>query len=117
MPDLAAAHSVLSPQSSVRLLSAARSIVPMAQIVLGLCTSHTPQLSTPAEVWPEHGKNDRRNPWLIDTEGRTLSYQEALERADPRIASELTPEKHQQRHEIVQSAVSRLQQELKDAQP
>jgi aromatic ring-opening dioxygenase catalytic subunit (LigB family) len=89
----------------------------MAQIVLGLCTSHTPQLSTPAEVWPEHGKNDQRNPWLIDTAGRTLSYHEALERADPRIALELTPEKHQQRHEIVQDAVKRLQQELRDAQP
>ncbi len=89
----------------------------MAQIILGLCTSHTPQLSTPAEVWPEHGKNDQRNPWLIDTDGRTLSYQEALERADPRIASELTPEKHQQRHAIVQNAVSKLQQELKAAQP
>jgi hypothetical protein len=92
-------------------------MIPMAQIVLGLCTSHTPQLSTPAEVWPEHGKNDQRNPWLIDTDGRTLSYQEALERADPRIAAELTPEKHQQRHEIVQNAVSRLQHELKAAQP
>lgn len=90
----------------------------MAQIVLGLCSSHTPQLNTPAEVWPEHGANDQRNPWLIDTHGQHLSYTEALERANPRIAQEeLTPEKHQQRFERVQRAVEQLQQALRDAHP
>jgi hypothetical protein len=89
----------------------------MAQIVLGLCTSHSPQLNTPAEIWPEHGSNDQRNPWLIDTQGRRLSYDEALERADPRIRDELTPDKHQRRHAAIQSAVSRLQQEFADTRP
>ena len=89
----------------------------MARIVLGLCSTHSPQLSTPPEVWPEHGENDRRNPWLIDTHGRKLSYEQALERADPGLASELTPEKHAQRHATVQQAVARLQQELAEAAP
>jgi Catalytic LigB subunit of aromatic ring-opening dioxygenase len=84
----------------------------MAHVALGLCTSHTPQLSTPAEVWPEHGENDKRNPWLIDTHGRRLSYEEALSAASPRLADELTPEKHRRRHAAVQQAVERLQQEL-----
>jgi 3-O-methylgallate 3,4-dioxygenase len=89
----------------------------MARIVLGLCSTHSPQLSTPAEVWPEHGANDRRNPWLIDTHGERLSYDEAVERADPRLAEELTPEKHAQRHASVQQAVGRLQLELAEAAP
>ncbi|HEX8966855.1 MAG TPA: extradiol ring-cleavage dioxygenase [Chloroflexota bacterium] len=89
----------------------------MAKIVLGLCSSHSPQLNTPAEIWPEHGANDQRNPWLIDPEGRRLSYTEAVERADPRILDELTPEKHQRRHERVQHAVERLQAELTAARP
>jgi 3-O-methylgallate 3,4-dioxygenase len=89
----------------------------MARIVLGLCSTHSPQLSTPAEVWPEHGQNDRRNPWLIDTHGERLSYEQALERADPALEAELTAEKHAQRHAAVQQAVARLQHELVEAAP
>ena len=89
----------------------------MAQIVLGLCSSHSPQLSTDAEVWPEHGANDQGNPWLIDKTGRHLSYAEALTQADPRIRDELTPEHHARRHATVQAAVARLQRALADAAP
>jgi hypothetical protein len=89
----------------------------MARIVLGLCTSHSPQLNTPSEVWPDHGANDRRNPWLIDTEGRTLSFDQAQAHAKPRLADELTPDKHERRYAAIQAAVSRLQQEFAAAQP
>jgi 3-O-methylgallate 3,4-dioxygenase len=90
----------------------------MARIVLGLCSSHSPQLNTPAEVWPDHGANDKRNPWLIDPQGKKLTYDEALERADPRISrEELSPEKHAQRHAAIQAAVERLQVELARMQP
>jgi hypothetical protein len=89
----------------------------MARIVLGLCSTHSPQLSTAAEVWPEHGENDRRNPWLIDTHGAKLSYEQALAVADPGLQSELTAEKHAARHAAVQAAVARLQRELTDASP
>ena len=89
----------------------------MAEIVLGLCSSHSPQLSTDAEVWPEHGQNDAGNPWLIDKTGRRLSYTEALAQADPRIQHELAPELHAKRHAIVQAAVERLQQALDAAKP
>jgi hypothetical protein len=89
----------------------------MARIVLGLCSTHSPQLSTPAEVWPEHGENDRRNPWLIDTHGEKLSYEQALAVADPAVESELTAEKHAARHSAVQAAVARLQQAMAETAP
>lgn len=90
----------------------------MARITFGLCTSHTPQLSTAPEIWPRHGENDKNNPWLINVRGKLLTYDEALKEADPRIGqSELTPEKHAARHAAVQAAVARLQQELADANP
>jgi 3-O-methylgallate 3,4-dioxygenase len=89
----------------------------MARIVLGLSSTHSPQLSTSAEVWPEHGQNDTRNPWLIDRQGRRLTYEEALRQADPHIADELAPDKHAERHARVQQAVARLQQALSDARP
>lgn len=34
----------------------------MGRIVLGMGTSHSPQLSTPPELWAGHGERDSRNP-------------------------------------------------------
>ena len=53
----------------------------MARIVLGLATSHSPQLSTPPELWPLHGERDKRNPELLDTAGNHVSYDELLAQA------------------------------------
>ena len=36
----------------------------MADIVLGLATSHTPMLTLPAELWPSYARSDERNPEL-----------------------------------------------------
>src|SRR5207245_749988 len=36
----------------------------MAEIVLGLATSHTPMLTLRAELWPSYARNDERNPEL-----------------------------------------------------
>ncbi|HEX6513233.1 MAG TPA: extradiol ring-cleavage dioxygenase [Chloroflexota bacterium] len=90
----------------------------MAQIVLGLASSHTPQLSSPVETWPQHGENDKKNPWLFDRQGRRVSYEEALAAADPGIAAgELNSDKQRQRHEAAQQAVARLQDALAEAAP
>lgn len=89
----------------------------MARISLGLATSHTPQLSSPAELWPEHGEHDQGNPWLFDLSGKHVTYDELLSQADPGLRHEITPEKQRRRHEIVQGAVARLQDELASAAP
>jgi hypothetical protein len=90
----------------------------MARIVLGLASSHTPQLSSGPDWWPRHGENDKNNPWLIDRQGRKLTYDQALAQANPRIGrEELTPEKHAARHATVQAAVEHLQQELLACKP
>ncbi|HLG71459.1 MAG TPA: extradiol ring-cleavage dioxygenase [Chloroflexota bacterium] len=90
----------------------------MAQIVLGIGSSHTPQLNTPPEIWPLHGENDKKNPWLFDRQGRRVSYDEVLAQADPNIpARELAPEKQRERWEGAQKAVSHLQDKLAEADP
>lgn len=89
----------------------------MARIVLGLASSHTPQLSTPPEVWPQHGENDKKNPWLFDRAGNRVSYDQVLDAADPGIAKEIEPEKQRQRYEGTQKALAELQQALADAHP
>ena len=50
----------------------------MACIVLGLGTSHSPQLSTPPDLWPLHGERDKRNRGLLDTHGTPVSFEELL---------------------------------------
>jgi len=90
----------------------------MARIVLGLGSSHSPQLSSPVESWPQHGENDKKNPWLFDRAGKRVTYDEVLRAADPAIASrELTPEKQRERHAAAQKAVAHLQDALAEAAP
>ena len=58
----------------------------MADIVLGIGTSHTPMLSLPAELWPVFAKGDENNPELAyPPHGVVMSYQEALTSASPEL--------------------------------
>ena len=88
----------------------------MAQIVLGLGSSHSPQLSTPSEGWLARGENDRRHKELVGTDGIVSDFEGLLERADlDRIAKEITPEKMLQRHERNQKSITRLTKALYEA--
>src|SRR5262249_25903929 len=70
----------------------------MAKIVLGIATSHTPMLNTPAKDWPSFIDRDGVREFL-DKEGDPASYEELLTRADPRALPELTPERFAARHD------------------
>lgn len=88
----------------------------MAELVLGLASSHSPQLSTPPEGWAGRGERDQNNPALIGTDGITSNYADLLARADTaRIAAEITPAKFEQRHRRNQQAIASLSQKLYDA--
>ncbi|MCH8806849.1 MAG: GAF domain-containing protein [Planctomycetes bacterium] len=62
----------------------------MAKIVLGVGTSHSPMLSTPAEKWPEHVKRDLANTNLWAWDGKPHTYEEMVEMSPASIAQELT---------------------------
>ena len=88
----------------------------MAQIVVGLASSHSPHLSTPADGWLARGENDKRNPALIGTDGVVSNYEDLLARADvSRIAKEITPEKMAQRHQRNQEGMGKLSEALYQA--
>jgi 3-O-methylgallate 3,4-dioxygenase len=88
----------------------------MAELVLGLASSHSPQLSTPADGWAGRGERDKGNPELIGTDGITSNYEGLLARTDTvRIAKEITPEKFEQRHQQNQAAIAHLSQKMYDA--
>ncbi len=51
----------------------------MAEIVLGIGTSHTPLLALPGSLWEEYAKVDRRNPELVfPPDGWSMSFDEAV---------------------------------------
>lgn len=86
----------------------------MAQIVLGLGTSHSPQLSTPPELWSQHGERDKRNPDLRRPDGRVYSFAELLATTDASISKELTATTWQTRHTACQQGLAALARQLED---
>ena len=88
----------------------------MAEIVFGLASSHSPQLSTPSEGWLGRGERDKKNPMLIGTDGIHSNYEDLLARADVnRIAKEITTEKMEERHQRNQKGIAKLSEALYDA--
>lgn len=90
----------------------------MARMVLGLATSHSPQLSLPPEHWLMRGEEDRLNPSLYRVpDGKHVTFDELLAEVDPKVAQELTPEVFQQRHEANQKGIARLAEALEHVAP
>ena len=61
----------------------------MAEIVLGLGSSHSPQLSTPPELWLPSGEGDRNHVELWAADGKPYSYEQLLDTADRAILPSL----------------------------
>src|SRR5689334_4385040 len=57
---------------------------PMAQIVLGIGTSHTPMLNAPVGDWGKFIERDRIRPHLT-REGRPVTYEELERLASPAV--------------------------------
>lgn len=89
----------------------------MAEIVIGVGCSHTPQLSSGSDMWADHAERDRRNPHLLGRDGEFHSYAELLETADPDLAAELTPQVWAAKYQRAQDAVAELTSRLADARP
>jgi len=89
----------------------------MAKIVLGVGTSHSPMLSTPAEKWPEHVKRDlaNRNLWAWD--GKPHTYEEMVEMSPSSIAGELTMDVWRERDAANQAAIAKLGDVIADVDP
>jgi hypothetical protein len=84
----------------------------VADIVVGIASSHSPQLSSGVEWWEDHAERDRKNPALLGKDGEFRTYDEVLAGADPGIAKELTPEVWEQKHHRGQEAVEELTRRL-----
>ena len=79
----------------------------MAKIVIGIGTSHSPQLSVRASDWELLRQKDETDP--------RLDYQRLLQRARPGIDAELTPEKFRARDHACLEAIKVLGDALRQA--
>jgi len=79
----------------------------MAQIVLGVGTSHTPMLNAPVGDWGRFIERDRFRPHLT-REGRPVNYDELESLAPPEVRAQLTPEVFADKHQRALAEVERL---------
>ena len=90
----------------------------MAEIVLGIGSSHGPQLALTPDLWVRRANADRQNPELW-YRGQTYAFPDLVEeRGGPQhFASELGDEKAQGRFEACQQAIGHLAGTLREAAP
>ena len=91
----------------------------MADLVLGIATSHTPMLTLPAELWASFAKNDERNPELaFPPHGLVMSYDEGLRQLTPDIAAKFRgAEPYRAQAEACQRALDELSATLRAVNP
>jgi 3-O-methylgallate 3,4-dioxygenase len=89
----------------------------MATLVLGVASSHSPQLSTSPDIWHRHAERDQRNPRLFGADGRYHDYTELLSATDPAIAAEVADDVWWSKYDRSQAALARLQQAIIAARP
>jgi hypothetical protein len=87
----------------------------MAEVVLGLGTSHSPQLSTPAKYWGGYAERDYRDQHLVTDDGLIRTYEQVLARAPSGLDREIVMEKWEQRYEACQQGIEELNSTLKKA--
>jgi hypothetical protein len=86
----------------------------MAQIVLGIGTSHTPMVNAGADDLPRFIELDRQRPHL-DKEGRPTTYDELVRKTNGSVAEFITPEYMARRLAATDAAIIRLGNDLKNA--
>jgi hypothetical protein len=88
----------------------------MAEIVLGVATSHGPMLSTPPEQWGLRAEADRRNRQHV-FRGKTYDYEGLLRERVPSFEKEIDLELWRSRHAQCQRALDGLAEKLDEAAP
>ena len=81
----------------------------MAEIVVGLATSHSPQLRMAPEQWHLLVEKDEKDP--------RFDYQQLLRKANPTLGQELTEEVFQKKYQICQDSIAALGETLAAARP
>jgi hypothetical protein len=81
----------------------------MAEIVLGIGSSHTAQLRVPGSYWALGGQKDQTD--------RRFDYQALLARAKPGVEQEVTPERFAERYAACQRGMETIADRIMQAAP
>src|ERR687887_178323 len=88
----------------------------MAEIVLGIGTSHGPLLSTPPEQWDLRASADRVNKQHY-FRGKAYDYESLLLERAPGFASETSIDTRRERYARCQRALDAVGKKFKDTSP
>ena len=88
----------------------------MAQITLGIGTSHAPQLSTPPEEWGQRAVADHRNPALA-FRGGDYTFGELSEARGAAFAAECELDLQRERYARSRAAIGELGRIIRAAEP
>lgn len=80
----------------------------MAEIVLGVGTSHSPLLTFDAAMWLERAGDDLRNPALTLSDGRTVDYASLLAERGPMYAAQCRKDHLDAQVLRVEAAIARI---------
>ena len=88
----------------------------MAEIVLGMGTSHGPMLSTPPAKWDLRVPDDKRD--IQHFRGQTWTFDELVEhRRDEHLERQITPEIWRERHQKCRNAIAKMAEVFAAAKP
>lgn len=89
----------------------------MAKIVLGLAASHSPQLSTPCELWAMHAERDRQNKEL-HYRGTVYDYDHLVEaRRDEHLEKEIDDRVWLEKYQRCERGIDALAETLERVNP
>jgi hypothetical protein len=89
----------------------------MSEIVVGVASSHSPQLSTPPSIWPQHAERDRSNQDLVGTDGEVRSFDELLSTAPLGVKDRVNPKSFEAIYIRMQAAAQTCHDALQKAGP
>lgn len=89
----------------------------MAQIVIGVGSSHSPQLSTPDDIWGLHAMRDQASTELFGVDGAYHQYEDLLSVADPAFSAQITPQVWAERFQRSNQALDEVADLLQAARP
>lgn len=80
----------------------------MAEIVLGIGSSHSPMLNSPGEDYDKHGAIDQSTRKLLDLDGSPVSYDTLARRRGASLAAQLEPREMQRKAEVCEAHIDYL---------
>ena len=84
----------------------------MAEIMLAIGTTHSPQLNSPAEDYPEHAAIDASGHKLLGNDGKSCTYGDLLAQADSAIKQQLESDVLEQRSARCTENIARIAYEI-----